>query len=76
MSHSDVSSTASADTFPAWFVEDTHWLRTGIPLAVALLLLTWRDSRRLGGLSRASSFEHPRRLIQSACRLQIHPELG
>lgn len=39
MTRSDQPTAATADTFPAWIVQDTHWSRVGIPLAVALLLL-------------------------------------
>ena len=29
----------TSESFPAWFLHDTHWSRAGLPLAGALLLL-------------------------------------
>lgn len=48
MTRSDQPMAATADTFPAWFVQDIHWSRTGIPLAVALLLLAPFVRRAVG----------------------------
>jgi hypothetical protein len=39
---------STADTFPAWFMQDIPWSRAGIPLAVALLLLAPLVRRGLG----------------------------
>lgn len=48
MTRSDQRTASAADTFPAWFVQDTHWSRAGIPLAAALLLLAPFVRRGLG----------------------------
>jgi hypothetical protein len=48
MMRSDQPTTATADTFPAWFMQDIHWSRTGIPLAGALLLLAPFVRRAVG----------------------------
>jgi hypothetical protein len=48
MTRSDQPTATTADTFPAWFVQDIHWSRTGIPLAGALLLLAPFVRRAVG----------------------------